>query len=277
MPVTMDTVVIKASRSGWDVQGFIKMVRTDTTFYKAFKTIRVLSFAANNDIRVYGSDNTVIASMHSKTVQHASKGCRSMQTFDKKVTGDLYKRNGDYNYYTVALYDYLFFTHDTVCGNTDIVAGAMNERGEGTIEKSKYQLKQLIFNPGSKISGVPMMGNKASVFDADEAHKYDFHLLSEEFDGQDCYVFKVTPKPEYAGDVVFNELTTWFRKSDNAIVARDYSLSYHTMLYDLDVRMKVRTTHVGNRLVPSYIDYDGNWHVFTKKRERVKFICTLSY
>lgn len=273
----MDTVVIRAARSGWDVQRFIKRVQTDTTFYKAFKSIRILPYSAINDIRVYDDDNNIIASLYSKTTQQVFRGCRTMQTLNKKTTGDFYKKNGTYNFYTAELYDYLFFTKDTVCGNDDIVAGAMEEQGKGTLEKNKYRLKQLIFDPGSKISGIPLIGNKASVFDPDEAMKYDFHLFSEEVDGVECYVFKITPKPEAANDVVFNELTTWFKKSDYSIVARNYSLSYHTMLYDFDVHMKVRTTYAGSRLVPSYIDYDGNWHVIAKKREHVKFICTLSY
>lgn len=276
-PVSMDTVVVRAARGGWDVREFIKKIQTDTTFYKAFKSIRILPYTAQNDIRIYGSDNDIVASMRSKTVQHVFKTCRSMQTFDRHTTGDFYKKNGDYTYYTAALYDYLFFTRDTVCNNSDVVAGSMEEQGSGSIEKNKYRLKQLIFNPGSKITGVPLIGNKASIFDADEAGKYDFHLSSEEFDGEECYVFNVMPKPEAADDVVFNELTTWFRKSDYSIVARNYSLSYHTLLYDFDVHMKVRTARIGNRLLPTSIDYDGNWHVLAQKRERVKFTCTLSY
>jgi hypothetical protein len=276
-PVTMDAVVIKAARAGWDVQAFIKRVQTDTTFFKAFKSMRVVPYTAINNIRVYNNDNSIEASMQSKTMQHVFKTCRTMQTFDSKTTGNFYKKNGRYVYYTAELYDYLFFTKDTLCGNTDVVADALNEKGSGTIEKNKYRLKQLIFNPGSKITGIPLIGNKASIFDEDEAKKYDFHLLAEKYDGEDCYVFKVTPKPGYDGDVVFNELTTWFRKKDYSIIARNYSLSYHTWFYDFDVHMKVRTTQVGSRLLPTSIDYDGNWHVIAQKRERVKFLCTLSY
>ena len=48
-------------------------------------------------------------------------------------------------------------------------------------------------------------------------------------------------------------------------------------MYDFDVRMKVRMTHAHGKMVPSYIEYDGNLHVVTKKRERVKVTTSLTY
>lgn len=276
-PIQMDDVVITAVRTGWDVNAFIRRVQTDTTFFKAFKSIRITPFTAVNDIRVYDGKGRVKASLYSRTKQHAAGGCRSMDVLEEKVTGDIYKKNGEYNYFTANLYAYLFFTKDTVCNQNDIVAGSLQERGSGQVEKAKYQLKQMMFNPGSKVSGVPFMGDKASIFEPDVAKMYDFKLASEEYEGQDCYVFKAIPKEQYKDDVVYNELSTWFRKSDYSIVARDYSLSYKTLAYDFDVRMKVRTSQVGSRLLPTYIAYDGNWHVFTKKRERVKFTTAFQY
>src|SRR5690606_17105350 len=115
---------------------------------------------------------------------------------------------------------------DSVCGEDDIVAGAMEVRDKGQLEKSKYQLKQLIFNPGSKVAGVPFMGDKAAIFDPDVAKLYDFQLLSQEYAGEECFVFKAVPKKGNEEDVVYKELYTWFRKSDYAILARDYTLSY---------------------------------------------------
>jgi hypothetical protein len=106
---------------------------------------------------------------------------------------------------------------------------------------------------------------------------YDFKLILAEYDGEDCYLFTAVPKKEYKGEVVYNELSTWFRKSDYAIVARDYSLSYKTWVYDFNVQMKVRLKEINGRLLPSRISYGGNWHVATKKRERAQFLATVSY
>jgi len=267
-PITLDSFVI---RSGFDVNAFIRRVQHDTTFYKAFKTIHLMAYSAVNDFKVYDDDGKERATMHSDTKQELTNGCRITKVVDEKATGDFYKRNGDYNYYTAELFAYLFFAKEPVCNETDIVAGSMEERGKGQMEKSKYELKQLIFNTGAKVSGVPFMGDRASIFDPGEAEKYNFKITQEAYSGQDCFVFRITPKAGYEHAVIYNELTTWFRKGVYSIVARDYSLSYHTWVYDFDVRMKVRTRQVGNKLYPTSIDYDGNWHVVTKKRERVRF------
>lgn len=276
-PIQMDEVVISAANDGWDVKGFIERVQNDTTFYKAFKSMRVTSYNATNDIKVYNRRGRVRASLYSLTQQKAWDGCRTMDVLSEQVTGNFYKRDKEYRYYTAELYAYLFFTEDTLCGQDDIVAGAMSDREDGKIGKHKQQLKQLIFNPGSDIAGVPFMGDKAAIFQPDIAKMYNFKLSSEEYDGEDCYVFRAIPKAEYKEDIVYNNLATWFRKSDYSIVARDYSLSYSTLVYDFDVHMKVRTHEVMGKLLPTKIEYDGNWHVFTQKRERVKFTATIVY
>jgi hypothetical protein len=175
------------------------------------------------------------------------------------------------------LYAYLFFTKDSVCNENDIVAAPEASGGNSGLEHSKRQLKQLIFSPGSKVKGVPFMGDKASIFDPEVATLYDFKLESTEYLGEDCYLFRAIPKKDHTGEVVYNELSTWFRKSDYSIVARDYSLSFHTMLYDFDVQMKVRLVKAGTRLLPGSIEYKGDWKVITKPRERARFTATFKY
>jgi hypothetical protein len=276
-PIAMDSVVVRAARGGWDVQGFIRRVQRDTTFYKAFKGLHLVSFKATNDIKMLGKDGKPKATLLSHTAQTASRGCRTMQVLDEKVTGDFYKRNGEYRYYTAMLYAYLFFTKGKVCSETDIVgAGDLTTGGTG-LERSKRQLKQLIFSPGSKVRGVPFMGDKASIFEPDVAKHYDFKLGSTDYLGEECYLFKAIPKKDHTNEVVYNELSTWFRKSDYSIVARDYSLSFHTMLYDFDVSMKVRLQRIGKRLLPGIIEYNGDWKVITKPRERATFTATFVY
>src|SRR5271165_6031405 len=58
-PITLDTFVIK---SGFDVQAFVRRVQSDTTFYKAFRSMHLVSYNAINDIKVYGKNEKTIAS-----------------------------------------------------------------------------------------------------------------------------------------------------------------------------------------------------------------------
>ena len=277
IPIEMDEFVLKASREGWDVAAFIKRVKEDTTFYKAFRSLRIVSFTSYNDIKIYDKNNQVKASLNSRTRQNRKNGCRIMDILEEKTTGDFYNRRREYNYYTAELYASLFFTDKPVCGENNIVAGHENLRGKGQLEKHKWQFKQLIFNPGSKVAGIPFAGNKVAIFEPEVARMYDFKLMLVEYDGEDCYLFSAKPKPQYLDDVIYNELSTWFRKSDYSIVARDYSLSYKTMIYDFDVVMKVRLKNVNGQLLPYKLNYQGNWHVATKDRERGSFNTIINY
>lgn len=273
-PITLDTFVVK---QGFDIGAFIRKVQRDTSFYKSFRSMHLVPSHADNHITAYNKKNSIAAEMTSTTLQKVEAGCRHTEVLKERVMGNFYKKNGGYTYYTAELFDYLFFSKVPVCGENDIVAGALQAKGEGRVEKSKYELKQLIFNPGSKVDGIPMMGKKASVFDADEAEKYDFRISQEPYGDTLCFVFRITPKPGQERKVVYNELTTWFRKGDFSILARNYSLSYRTLVYDFDVRMQVRTTLIGGKIYPVSISYDGDWHILTQKRERVKFTVAITY
>lgn len=279
-PVLLDDVVIRATRSGFNVNEFINIIKTDTTFYKAFKTMDLVTYNAENNITIFDKKGkTVKASLNSETKQIYRNGCRTMNVLDEKTTGDFYKRNGDYNYFTAALYANVFFTKGKICGEDNIVKGSLEKegRGKGRLEKSKIQLKQLIFNPGSRVDGVPFIGNKVAIFEPEIAKMYDFKIDAVEKNGISCYLFEATPKPEYQKEVVINVFKTWLRVSDYSIVSRTYSLSYNTGVYDFNVAMHVDLQKVSNHLLPSLISYNGNWHIFTKGRERAKFTAKFDY
>ncbi len=274
VPVQLDSFVVKTT---FDVNAFIDRVKKDTTFYKAFRNMRFVPYSAVNMISVLGKKGRVKASLSSRTRQAIDKHCRTTKVIEEHTTGDFYDAGGNYRYYTAGLYAYLFFAKVPVCNETENVAGALDARGKGTMEKSKYELKQLIFNPGSKVSGIPFMGDRSSVFDKSESEKYDFRISLERYDDTECYVLRITPKPGYKDRTLYNELNTWFRKKDYSIIARDYALSYSTLIYDFDVTMSVRTSSINGKLYPTMISYDGDWHVITRKREHVKFKMTVSY
>ncbi|WP_118972753.1 LolA-like protein [Taibaiella koreensis] len=279
-PILIDEVIIKSSDNGFDIKDFIERIKNDTTFYKAFRSMHLVTYNAENDIRVFEKKGDKLkASLNSETKQIARNGCRTMNVLDEKVTGDFYNRKKEYNYYTAELYASLFFTKGKVCGEDNIVKGQLEQslKGKGSLEKNKARLKQLMFNPGSRIQGIPLMGNKSAIFDSDIAKRYDFRLAVEDKNGVPCYRFEATPKKEYAGDVVYKQFKTWFRQSDYSIVSRDYALAYSTLAYDFDVVIHVDLQQKGDLLLPTYISYKGNWYAFTKGREKVSFTAKFDY
>lgn len=277
LPIEMDEFVLQASKEGFDVNAFIQRVKDDTTFYKAFKTLHLVNYTSTNDIRIYDKKGRIKASLNSKTKQYRVKNCRRMETLEEQTKGDFYNRKKEYNYYTAELFASIFFTKGTVCNENNIVAGQENNKGKGQLEKHKWQLKQLIFNPGSKVAGVPFASNKVAIFEPNIAKMYDFKLMLVEYEGEDCLLFTAKPKPDFKNEVIYNELSTWFKQSDYSIVARDYSLSYKTLLYDFDVVMKVRLKNINGQLLPYKINYKGNWHVTLQERENGSFNTTMQY
>ena len=267
-------------RTGLDVPKFISLVKHDTTFYKAFRSLHLVGYTALNDIRIVDKKNKQKASLQSRIRQNRAGNCRTMDILEEKTTGDFYDKNKNYNYYTAELYAGLFFTKDKVCGENNIVKGIeLNPRSKSGIEKRKEQMKMLFFNPGKKIPGIPFIGDKIDIFDPDRARYYDFVIDYGDYEGNPCYIFLIKSKNDLtAGEknnVVIDSMITWFDAKTMQIVQRNYDLSYKTGVYDFDVRMEVQMTKFGDYLLPKILRYRGNWDVVFKKRERGYFTATL--
>ncbi len=271
--ITLSEVVVD---SKLNIPAFITRIKNDTSFYKAFRNLRILSFTAINDIRMNNSDGEAKASLHSKTKQLRTANCRTMQVLEETVTGNFYDASRNYNYYTAQMYASLFFTKDSVCGEDNIVLGKeINTSGKSGMEKHKEQLKTLFFNPGKKIKGIPFIADKTAIFEDDMAEHYDMSIDIDIYNGTNCYIFKQTVKPDHKGNVVVDEMTTWFNEKNYDVMARNYSISYDAGVYDFKVNMEVVLAKFGEYLVPNLIRYTGNWKAIFKPRERGVFTATL--
>ncbi len=271
--ITLSEVVVN---NKLNVPAFIYRIKNDTSFYKAFRNLRILGFTAINDIRMNNPQGGMKASLRSTTKQLRNNKCRSMQTMEEQVTGDMYDENRQFKYYTAKMYASLFFTKDSICGEDNIVTGReFSTAGKTGLEKNKEQLKMLFFNPGKRISGLPFISNKAAIYDDDMAYKYDMSIDIDLFKNQSCYIFTQKVKPEHKSDVVVDEMTTWFNDQTFDVLARNYTLSYKAGVYDFTVRMEVVMTKFGEYLVPTLIRYIGNWKAIFKPRERGVFTATL--
>jgi hypothetical protein len=275
--VTLTPVVI---RKGTNVPGFIKRVEQDSTFYKAFKNLRILNYSSINDVRMFDKKGRVESSLYSKTRQWAANGCRVTNVLEEKVTGDYFDNSGTPNYYTGELYASLFFSKDTVCGQTNVIGDIERSiRGKKGIDKRKEQLKMLFFNPGKDIQGIPLMGNKVQVFDTRRSDLYDFIVDIQEYKGKTAYVFTLKVKDDLSffkkDEVVIDEMTTWFDYETFEVIERDYKMTYNAGVYRFNVTMHVEIDKVGGMLYPKLIRYDGSWGVLIKGSERGLFTATL--
>jgi hypothetical protein len=271
--ITLSEIVVN---SKLDVSSFIERVKNDTTFYKAFRNLRIIGYTSLNDIRMLDKKGNTDASLQSKTKQIRSGNCRKMDVLEETSTGDMYDDEHNFNYYTAQMYAGLFFTKDSVCGEDNIVKGhEFSTEGLSGMAKHKEQLKMLFFNPGKKINGLPFISGKTEIFDGSMADNYDMNIDLRDFNNTSCYAFTIKVKNNKKNRVVINEMTTWFNQKTFEIVARNYSLSYDAGVYDFDVAMEVQMTKVGDLLVPSLLRYNGNWKAIFKRREHGIFTATL--
>jgi hypothetical protein len=267
-------------RNNFEYKDILERIKRDTSFYKAFKTLRTIGYSSFNHIEMYDKNLKMQASLDSRTRQNKIEGCRTMDVLEEKTSGNLRDSKGEYNYVTPSLYASLFFTKGKICGETNIVKGKKRTIQGSGIEKAKEQLKMLFFNPGEKIPGIPMIGNKLDLYD-DNAHElYAYRLDYVDYHGKLAYVFEIKPKEDlgfFAKDrVVVDQMITWFNPTTLEVLGRNYSLSYKAGVYDFNVQMEVEMTYTPDGLlVPKILRYKGDWDVIFKKRERGLFTATL--
>ena len=266
-------------RNHFDYKDILQRIKEDTSFYKAFKTLRTIGYSSYNHIEMKDKNEAVVATLNSKTKQTRKNNCRSMEVLEETTSGDLRNASGEYNYVTPSLYASLFFTKGSICGETNVVAGKKRVVQGSRMEKAKEQLKMLFFNPGKKIPGIPFIGNKLDLYDESAHELYDYKLDYVDYHGQLAYVFDVQPKQDLGffnkERVVVDQMITWLNPKTLEVLGRNYSLSYKAGVYDFNVQMEVEMTYFNGQLVPKILRYKGNWDVLFTKRERGLFTATL--
>lgn len=275
--LTLPEVVVK---NNLNYHKLLQQIVEDTTFYKAFRNLRIVEFTAFNDIKMLDKSGSVTASLYSKTKQIRNNNCRSMQVLEENTTGNFYDANHQFNYLTPSLYANLFFTNLPVCNENNIVKGhQFSAKEKKGMEKHKEQLKMLFFNPGKKIQGIPLIGDKLDLYDESAKNVYQYKLDIQERNSSLYYVFNIIPKDDLTifqkDRIVIDEMTTWFDIKTMEVMYRSYALSYKAGIYDFDVSMEVEMTKINNLIVPKILRYKGNWDVIFKKRETAVFTATL--
>jgi len=90
--ITLKEVVV---RSHLDVPSFVRRVQLDTSFYKAFRNLKVLGYTSLNDVRMLDKNGAEEAVLQSRTRQTIKDTCRSMEVLEEKKVGDVLDRNGN--------------------------------------------------------------------------------------------------------------------------------------------------------------------------------------
>lgn len=268
----MDTVKFSPHASINSIEDLIEYMQNDTTFYKAFKNLHFNTYNAEHGIVLYDKKGTkTVASLAAETKNIYRNNCRWMNILEEQVSGNYYDKKGKPKQYTSQLYHNLFYEKDTICNEQNVLSkNYLNPKGNA-VEKNIAQLKLLLFSPGTKIKGIPFIGNKASIFDPEIAKHYVFRMSEVEKNGIPCYLFEAAPKPGSEKKVIYQQFQTWFDQMDMHIVARNYHFKYDHALYDFNVAIKVALLQKGTTLLVQDMYYQGNWRVISQGRERAMF------
>jgi hypothetical protein len=267
--------VVKFGKAGLDIEDFITEIINDTSFYQAFRNMKKYAFIAENRVYTYDKKDKVKGKIYRK-IYHSNQGKdHKIDYLAKEDTGDLLKKNGKYELYTVEMFDYIFmnaYNSDFVPNSTASIGGT-----KGSNESYKDKLKTLIFTPGRPIKGVPFISGKTEIFTANMRQNYDYQFFRGTYlDSIPVYRFKVTMKPELSkwtkDGIMIKELTTIFDQRNFQILGRYIDMKLDNLAFDFDVQMNIEMSYFGDDLLPTKISYQGNWDIPFKREERASFL-----
>lgn len=251
----------------------MEQVKRDTTFYKSFKNLRAYAHQVQGEAAAFKISEKERAYMSKSGSQRVENSRTWIEVSDIVERGKLKNRKGEHRHYTMQLFDEVFFSSDTL----PVVANIGDytfEPIDGTQkEKHKNNLKLMMFNPGRAIQGVPLVGKKMAIFDADMIPYYDYKIWKHTYrDSIPCIAFSCRVKRDVKQDkTVVKELVSYFNELTMHVMAREYRLAYQSMLFDFNVKIAVENELRGNTLLPLKVDYQGYWDIPLKKAERISF------
>ncbi len=270
--VTIDSNLTITAKRGLSMSDFVEVMMADTAFYQAFRNLRLFSFTANNIIKTYDEDEKTLSKIVRK-IKHDNSTINYKQAeLYKTDSGKIYKRNGDYDLYTVKMFSYIFMNDK----NTDFTVQKNVSKKETDEEGYKQKLKTLIFNPGKAVKGVPIISDKTEIFGKELSKYYTFTFYYATYqDTLPVYYFKCKVKNGLSwwneDDTMIKELTTIFDARNLTILGRFIDMRYSSVPFDFNVKMNIELSYITeDLLVPTHISYDGDWDIPLKKKE----ICT---
>ena len=254
-----------------NAQDFINAIVTDTSFYRAFRLMKLYNFVADNRIYTYDKKNHVNGKIYRRIKHGVINGKHHTEYLAKTDSGSVYKKNGKYELYTVEMFDFIFGN----AYNTDFEKGDHGTMG-GKNGSYKGKLKTLIFEPGRKITGLPFISNKTEIFSRDMKQYYSYQFAKGMYlDSIPVYRFKVIKKPSTAeDDVMIREMTTIFDARDMKILGRYVDMKYHNFLFSFDIQMNIELNRYYGELLPVKVSYQGNWDIPFHQTERASFLIT---
>ena len=274
MPIIfLDDVVISEENNGFSVEDFIGYVKKDTTFYMGFKHLRFYSHNYSSELNIFNKKGNTIATLK-KVGTHYSDGRKAWIINDSIIdNGKIFKRNGNYKFYTPEAFDEVFFPSDTID-----VSLKISENKNKNDSQNMRDAKTVGFSIGT--DGVEQskggVSKKLAIFDIQMQQYYDYIIGETTYNDKACYTFSIRVKEALSEKdkkkALIRKIVSFFDKENFKVIYREYKFVYSNWFLDLDMDIIVNMDYVNGIHIPTDIYYKGFWNVIFFKPERAEFI-----
>jgi hypothetical protein len=276
--IVLDDIVISEEKNGFSVNDFISYVKNDTTFYKAFKHLRFFQHNFKSELNIFNKKNEKIASLNKEGVHYSDSISAYISYHTVTHAGKIFKRNGNYRFYTPKAFDEVFFPKDTF-------AVSLNISKEKSVSKESQNMrdaKTIGFSIGNDNVEQNKGGvkKKLAIFDIDMQQYYDYVISDTLYNNYPCYVFSVNVKDSISEKmkekVLIRRIVSYFDKDNLNVIFREYIFKYNNWFIELDINVVVHMDYVNSIHVPIKVEYKGFWDVIFFKAEKADFSLILS-
>lgn len=273
MPIIfLDDVVISEESNGFSVEDFIGYVKKDTTFYMGFKHLRYYSHNYSSELNIFNKKGRIIGTLR-KQGRHYSNGKKAWVVNDTIIDhGRIFKRNGDYKFYTPEAFDEVFFPTDSI--NVSLRISEDKNKGDS---QNMRDAKTVGFSIGT--DGVEQskggVSKKLAIFDVQMQQYYDYIIGEVTYNEKECYSFSIILKEGMSvkdkKKALIRKVVSFFDKENFKVIYREYKFVYSNWFLDLDMDITVNMDYVNDKHIPTDIYYKGFWNVIFFKPERAEF------
>jgi len=270
--VFLDDVVISEENNGFSVEDFVRYVKRDTTFYMGFKHLRYYSHKYESELNIFNKKGKKVGVLK-KSGNYYSDGKKAWIVndfiFDE---GKIFKRNGDYRYYTPQAFDEVFFPKDTFSVSLKISDDKNQDESQNMRDAKTVGFSIGTDDVEQSKGGV---SKKLAIFDVDMQQYYDYVIGEKIYKDRDCYTFKIKVKEDLSvkdqKKALIRNIVSYFDKENFNVIYREYKFVFRNWFLDLDMDIVVHMDYINDKHVPTDIYYKGFWNVLFFKPERAEF------
>ena len=270
--IFLDDVVISEENNGFSVEDFVRYVKSDTTFYMGFKHLRYYSHNYESELNIFNKKGKTIGTLK-KLGTHYSDGKQAWIVNDSLFyEGKIFKRNGDYKYYTPEAFDEVFFPKDTIH-----VSLKISDDKNKNDSQNMRDAKTVGFTIGTDEVEQSKGGisKRLAIFDIDMQQYYDYIIGETIYKNRQCYTFSIKAKKDLSKKeerkALIRNIVSYFDKENFNVIYREYKFVYSNWFIDLDMDITVNMDYINGKHIPTDIHYKGFWNVIFFKPERAEF------